>query len=311
MVSIICNSYNHEKYIKKTLDGFVMQKTKFLFEVLVHDDASTDSTSEIIREYEKKFPNIIKPIYQIQNKYSKNIDINIMYQYPRVKGKYIAICEGDDYWIDENKLQNQVDALELHPELDMCAHAAYVYSNGKKVSMISPCNNNCILPLEDVIQGGGGYIATNSCLYRTELLDTFPEFRKYYNIDYTSQIHGALRGGILYLSDYMSVYNYLTPESWSRKAKKNPEFAILNKNKIIQMYKILDMNTEKKYSDIIKVMILRCQYEIFWYKKEYKKIKGNSNIYSILSNYEKFKLFIVLKFPKIYDWLWKKYYNIN
>ena len=107
MVSVICNTYNHEKYIKSALDGFVMQKTNFEYEVLIHDDASTDSTADIIREYEKKYPDIIKPIYQSENQYSKKVPISKTYQYSRAKGKYIAICEGDDYWTDPFKLQKQ------------------------------------------------------------------------------------------------------------------------------------------------------------------------------------------------------------
>ena len=99
LVSINCIVYNHKEYIKDTLEGFLMQKTNFNYEILINDDASTDGTAEIIKEYEKKYPNLIKPLYQIQNQYSKGInmfDINNK----RAKGKYIAYCEGDDYWTD-------------------------------------------------------------------------------------------------------------------------------------------------------------------------------------------------------------------
>lgn len=122
LLSIICNAYNHEKYIEKTLEGFLMQKAKFHFEVLIHDDASTDSTATIIKKYEQKYPDIIKPIYQIENQYSKHIPITSTYQYPRAKGKYLAFCEGDDYWIDENKLQKQIDFLEHNPSYVACVH---------------------------------------------------------------------------------------------------------------------------------------------------------------------------------------------
>lgn len=116
MVSVCCQSYNQEPYIRQCLEGFIIQKTNFLFEVLIHDDASTDKTADIIREYEAKYPDIIKPIYQIENKYSKGISIFREFQYPKAKGKYIAICEGDDYWIDPLKLQNQVDFLEANSD---------------------------------------------------------------------------------------------------------------------------------------------------------------------------------------------------
>ena len=102
MVSIVCNAYNQELYIREALESFVAQKTNFKFEILVHDDASTDTTADIIREYESKYPDIIKPIYQTENQYSKNVSITAL-QHQRANGKYIAFCEGDDYWIDEYK----------------------------------------------------------------------------------------------------------------------------------------------------------------------------------------------------------------
>jgi len=119
MVSIVCNAYNHEKYIAQCLDGFVSQITNFNFEVLVHDDASTDNTAVIIKEYRSKFPDIINPILQAENKGSQGINNWIVYQFPRARGKYIAICEGDDYWTDPYKLQKQVDLLQLYPSATM------------------------------------------------------------------------------------------------------------------------------------------------------------------------------------------------
>jgi glycosyltransferase involved in cell wall biosynthesis len=111
-VSICCLAFNHEPYIRQCLDGFVMQKCNFTFEVLIHDDASKDNTASIIKEYETKYPDIIKPIYQTVNQHSLGVSATKKYNFPRCKGKYIAICEGDDYWTDENKLQKQVDFLE-------------------------------------------------------------------------------------------------------------------------------------------------------------------------------------------------------
>lgn len=122
IVSICCVTYNHEKYIAQCLDGFLMQKTTFAFEILVHDDASTDSTADIIRAYSEKYPDVIKPILQTENQYSKGVKISAVFNYPRAQGKYLALCEGDDYWTDANKLQKQVDFLETHPDFVGTAH---------------------------------------------------------------------------------------------------------------------------------------------------------------------------------------------
>lgn len=122
MVSVVCDVYNHEPYLRQCLDGFVIQKTNFKIEVLVHDDASTDKSAEIIMEYTNKYPDIFKPILQQENQYSRGVGIWKTYQFPRVAGKYVAICEGDDYWTDPLKLQKQVDYLETHPNFSMCFH---------------------------------------------------------------------------------------------------------------------------------------------------------------------------------------------
>lgn len=120
LVSIECWTYNHENYISQTLDGFLMQKTDFPFEVIVHDDASTDNTANIIRQYEHKYPSIIRPIYETENQYSKRDGSIDRIVFSKMRGKYIACCEGDDYWIDNNKLQLQVNFLEKNQSYGLC-----------------------------------------------------------------------------------------------------------------------------------------------------------------------------------------------
>jgi glycosyltransferase involved in cell wall biosynthesis len=120
LVSISCLTFNHQDYLEDALEGFLRQTTNFPFEILIHDDASTDGTANIIREYETAYPIIVRPLYQKENQYSKGVRISDTYQFPRAKGKYIAICEGDDYWVDPLKLQTQVDFLENNPDYVVC-----------------------------------------------------------------------------------------------------------------------------------------------------------------------------------------------
>ena len=131
LVTISCISYNHENYIADAIESFLMQKVSFNYEILIHDYASTDKTQDIIMEYTMKYPNIIKPILQDENQYSKGKKVG-MFHKDIAKGKYIAICEGDDYWTDTNKLQKQIDYLENHPECSMCVHASYRVKPNKK-----------------------------------------------------------------------------------------------------------------------------------------------------------------------------------
>ena len=124
LVSICCIAYNQEQYIRETLDGFLKQKTSFPFEILIHDDASTDHTADIIREYAAKHPGIVKPICQTENQHSKGIPVGVTFNYPRAQGKYIALCEGDDFWTDPLKLQKQFDFMEANPEYALCCSDA-------------------------------------------------------------------------------------------------------------------------------------------------------------------------------------------
>lgn len=127
LVSIRCLVYNHEPYLRQCLEGFVMQKTNFRFEAIVHDDASTDGSAKIIREYAEKYPDIIKPIYETENQYSKHDGSLARIMNTACRGKYIAMCEGDDYWIDPLKLQKQVDWLETHPDCNLVFSNAYIH----------------------------------------------------------------------------------------------------------------------------------------------------------------------------------------
>lgn len=130
LVSICCTTYNHELYINDAIEGFLMQKTNFPIEIIIHDDASTDKTALIIKEYADKHPGLIIPILQKENQWSQGIRPSLKFVWPRTQGKYIALCEGDDYWTDPNKLQKQVDLLEKNQEFSICFHEVKILKEG-------------------------------------------------------------------------------------------------------------------------------------------------------------------------------------
>lgn len=190
LVSIICDCYNHEKYIRACLDGFVMQECNFPFEVLIHDDASTDDSASIIKEFEERYPNIIKPIYQTINQYSTGENIWKNFQFPRAKGKYLAICEGDDYWIDPLKLQKQVDFLEKNPEFGSCFHQYKTYFESTKefseevlpkldLDLIDSDFNGMVLTSQSYFKGWFTQILTS--VFRKEIVNnhSFDDFKYY------------------------------------------------------------------------------------------------------------------------------------
>lgn len=275
-VSIICNTYNHKSYIKEALDSFLMQKTDFAFEILIHDDASTDGTAQIVLEYAERFPDVIRAIVQQENQYSKGVRISAYYQYPRARGRFIAICEGDDYWIDDHKLQKQVDALLDNPDVDVCAHQSVKTCNGHIEGYIKPKECNCIIPVEDVIIGGGGFVATNSLMFRKEALVSETPMKKIISIDYVIQIEGALRGGMLYLSDCMSAYRLNVPGSWSTRMYNNVQKLVNHYYTVEKMLLCLDDYTEHKYSNVINNKIRINKFESLYLQSNYKEMLQNN-----------------------------------
>ena len=126
MVSICCAAYNHAPYIAQALDSFLAQDVDFAIEVLVLDDASTDGTQEILRDYARRFPQVVKPLFETENQYSKGVAIDPTFNYPRARGRYIALCEGDDCWVDPLKLRRQVDYMQAHPDCTFCFTNGYI-----------------------------------------------------------------------------------------------------------------------------------------------------------------------------------------
>ena len=211
LVVIRSITYNHEPYLKDALEGFVMQNANFPFVAIVHDDASTDGTAKVLREYAEKYPDIIFPIFEEENQYSKRDGSlsKIMNEASFATGaKYVAICEGDDYWTEPNKLQKQIDFLESHPDFSLCFHNVNVkdvnsvISNG--VSTISRTGQyfpeeiirHWVIPTASVIIRNTKKIFENPLRYN-------PNFKFGDNVLFlTASIHGKMYG----FADIMGVY---------------------------------------------------------------------------------------------------------
>ncbi len=220
LVSILCTAYNHEQYIRSALESFVSQKTGFAFEVLVNDDASSDGTAAIIREYEEKYPDIIRPFYQKENQFSKGIGYiyeNIFY--PHARGKYFAFCEGDDYWTDESKLQRQVDFLESHPDYSACVHNTTLhYCNGSRPDeLLIPGRGDHEVLYENVIHGPIDAYHTSSLMARREIIVQTPDFYRAATAhgfaDYAWALLLRLKGGIWFIDRSMSVYRLFSNQA--------------------------------------------------------------------------------------------------
>lgn len=253
VVSILCIAYNHENYIEEALDSFLIQETNYPFEIIIHDDASTDNTVNKIKAYAKKYPHIIKTILQEENQYSQGKMIDV-FLFEKAKGKYYAICEGDDYWIDAKKLQIQVDLMEQNPECDMSFHASERRLNNDIHGKVfaNPAKNNKVFSASEVILGKG-YIPTASLVFRKKVVSNLPSFYHDSPVgDYPLQILGSVNGGILYINRVMSVYRQGIAGSWTSRTNNNVSQREKLTQRMIETLDKFDMYLNKKYENEIR-----------------------------------------------------------
>jgi len=172
MVSVSMITYNHERFVAHAIESVVKQKTDFPFELIIHDDASTDSTAEIIKRYATEYPDIIVPILQTRNLCSQGIEFTTKYIYPRVRGRYFAFCEGDDYWTDMDKLQKQVDFLENHPEiLSVCGRNFTVDKDDNVLGLSHEGEQlNRLFTTEDAFRLGTDMLHLSTMMRRSHVL---------------------------------------------------------------------------------------------------------------------------------------------
>jgi len=265
MVSVLCTAFNHGEYIAQTLESFVNQKTDFMFEVLINDDVSSDDTAAIILEYAEKYPHIIRPFIQEKNLFSQGINVYDLVFYPNVRGKYIALCEGDDYWTDDTKLQRQVDFLESHPEYTACVHntVAHMCDGSAPDTTIVPPGEDRDIPFETIIKGMSHSFHTSSILARSQYLINPPEFRnvacRYGFSDYPKALWLAMNGKVRFLERNMSVYRIASnPGSWSSKVggqyKRLKEFIT---GEIEMMRAMMPLLNDEQTVLVKKEMLLR------------------------------------------------------
>ncbi|HRD67244.1 MAG TPA: glycosyltransferase [Candidatus Competibacter sp.] len=221
VVSVQMITYNHGPYLAEAIEGVIAQKTDFPIELIIGEDCSTDNTRDIALDYQRRYPQLIRVIYSDRN-------VGMIANGRRVRaacrGEFIAFCEGDDYWVDQEKLCIQVDILSRYKNIDLTFHSCYLrYENcQKKFLSCVHSSRDKLIELSKVISGDGGFMPTASLLVRRNLLLSFQDWfdDKIPVGDYFLQVFGSQRGGAYYLNKPMSVYRKNVGGSWVQRTKK-------------------------------------------------------------------------------------------
>lgn len=254
LVSISLVAFNAEAYIRDAIEGCLMQEVDFPYEIIIHDDASTDNTAKIIKEYADKYPELIIPILQSKNQFSQGIEIIARNIVPKASGKYIAFVEGDDYWIDPLKLQQQIDFMESHPDTSMCFTATkHIFLNSSRKPHLKRYRKiDCICPPKDIILTGGRLLDMVSAVARRSVFEDIPDWYFHKQIwDVSIPLLSLLHGNIQYLDRVTSVYRYSVPGSWTQNNIKYYERRKRNIMSTILFNDGFNKETNYKYNKYI------------------------------------------------------------
>lgn len=308
MASISCLTFNHEPYIRQALDSFLMQKTDFEFEILVHDDASTDGTGDVLREYEKSFPGKVRPLIQTENQYSQGIDnISGAFNFPRVRGKYIFMCDGDDYWLSMDKMQKQVDYMEAHSDCTLCIHSARIDLVGRAFTegqMRPYCGNKVISP-EEIVDKAAGY-AMSSMAFPSRLVKKLPDYYVDCPVgDTPLQLMAAAEGRGYYMDEVMSAYRVGVAGSWTTEGK-NGDYEGKQRvyyERMKKVYEEFDLSTDGRFRAAVLSAIDRTKYQTMVNTRQFHEILNPEykRYYKELSKRTRFFIQFERRFPGIYE----------
>lgn len=298
VVSVVCLVYNHEKYLRNTLDGFVSQITDFPFEIVVHDDASTDGSRQIIEEYCLRYPELFVPVFQSENQHSKKVKISKTIVFPKCRGAFVAFCEGDDYWSDPNKLQLQVDYLRANPGCSMCVHdTRYVDLAGNDLlTQINGSELDQDYTANDVISSdGGGLFHYSSILARREAVDR-PDLFDIQGVgDYPLAIYASICGDVHYFGRVMSCYRVGNSNSWSSRMEKNKDAFLDHCELVIHSLRQIDCYTDRKYHGAFARPIGRRLFVLYRYRYGFLRLllKPQDLFYVLSVFFEKTRTFLL------------------
>lgn len=310
-ITVVIMTFNHRDYIKQALDSILSQKIDVDFDILIHDDCSDDGTYQILLDYQNKYPKKIRIIRQESRKFIIE-GFNMMifnHVVPHINSKYVAYCDGDDYWCDDLKLKKQYEFMETHPEYSMCFHCAYQLRLNNDLSSKWFIKDEGDIELKDLISENTGIpIATSSIFVKSEVFKYFSDWRKAYSVeDLPLYMTAALEGKIHRFADIMCVYRQFSVGSWSSQNKSNVNRLIAHQENLIKGAKFFDEQTNYKHHILIIKHVEGCEFRLAQLKKDFKTIfsKKNKRFLKRLSQKEKISLILQYRLPCLYNLLHK------
>lgn len=265
-VSVLCVVFNHEKYISRALNSIFSQKTQFEFEVIVHDDASTDGTKAILEKYKTRYGKKLKVYYEEENKYSRGELQNILNDIilNEAEGDYIALCEGDDYWLDDNKLQIQVDYMDNHQDCVMSGHnSLWVDNTTNEITVCNGVDSEGRVSISELIGNRNGCFSTASIVLRKEKYVLPKPFSECGIGDWPMKLYSAEQGYVYYFNRIMSVYNLYTDNSWSKNTLQLTN-KIIHEMDMITFFIKLNCHWNYMYENDIQTQIDSCINDIIY-----------------------------------------------
>ena len=303
LVSVLITTYNHEQYIKSAIEGCLIQETSFPYEIIIHDDASTDNTPKIIESYVDTYPDKLVPILQKENQYSKSRRKWTNAIISQSKGKYLARCEGDDYWIDPQKLEKQIFIMEQDPSISMCFTAV-------KVEHIDKLKNNHIKRYykgnhfckpEDIILRGGGFSDIVTTITRKDIYEDLPIWYDLCPVgDIALNLLAMIKGNIFYVDHVTAIYRQGVPGSWTKKYFENFDHRKEHIQRLIKFSDSFDRETDYLYHKINELKTRNTIINFLIYDKNFKQ--RDSFLYHRLSGIDKLEVFLFRLFSPLKLW---------
>ncbi len=306
LVTVCLATYNHICYLRQCLDSIFSQKVNFPYEVLIHDNASSDGTQDMIREYAAQYPDRVRTMLQQVNQQSQGI--KSFYTLMRnARGTYIALIEGDDYWTDPQKLQKQADYMEQHPGCTLCVHAAVTVDGENHVlqKILRPAECSRDLTAQEVI-GKSGWFATASMVLRRNAVQQLPNFYFHAPVgDYPLSAHLAMNGSVHYIDAFMSAYRINISGSWTSTVCGSRKKYRQHMEEMNKMFAEIDSETDGQYHETLSGVLLKREFDLAVLNDDLKTIRQEkyAEIYRTLPAVQKRRILLWGHFPRLHKFL--------